>query len=825
MNSSLLCSSNFAFLHLKKIFFSILFICCSVFAFAQNGSISGNIKTADGSVAEAVVVSLKGTTKGASTNQNGDYQIRNIKPGTYQLFVSLIGLLPQEQAVTVEAGKKLVINFVLKESTAQLNEVVISSRNGNKVNNVVAKMPLKKLENPQVYNTVSSEIMKQQGIVNFDDALRNVPGISRTWESTGRSGDGAAYFALRGFEAQPSLYNGLPGFTNGELDPADIEEIQVLKGPSGTLFGGSFYAYGGIINTITKKPYFTTGGEVTYNTGSFGMNRLAVDVNTPLSKTEKVALRVNASYHTENSFQDAGYKKSFFIAPALTYKVNDKLTFDVLVEILQMERAIPPVFFNTDRFRPLYFKNIAALNLDNNQSFTSNDLTMKNPRFNMQAQMNYKISSQWTSQTVISRSSAQSKGYYGYIFGNKYLNDDANGNAVYDDNLFEQDIHKENQTSNTTDIQQNFNADFKIGNMRNRLLVGLDYLNNNVIDNGTGYAAMRYVTPQGEVSQVNPERPVYATQNSVDSLLAGTVPSHSNTSNSIYAFYASDVINFTPALSAMVSLRGDYFDSKGQKGDPSDNFHQFAVSPKFGLVYQPVLDKVSVFANYMNAFVNVGPQQVTDVNGNNPQTKSFKPEHANQFEFGIKTNLFSDKLTATASYYDIKLENRVTPLVDNINDYDQRGKVRSRGFELDVNANPAEGLNLIAGYSHNHIKNISSNGADFYTEQGRAPGGQGPQDLANLWATYKFSKGSLKNFGLGIGGNYAGVYKVSDNSVVGVFELPSYTLLNASVFYNIDKIRITLNGNNLTNKKYYIGYWSVNPQRPVNYTASIAFKF
>jgi len=78
---------------------------------------------------------------------------------------------------------------------------------------------------------------------------------------------------------------------------------------------------------------------------------------------------------------------------------------------------------------------------------------------------------------------------------------------------------------------------------------------------------------------------------------------------------------------------------------------------------------------------------------------------------------------------------------------------------------------------------------------------------------------------LGIGGNYAGIYKVIDNSVVGVFELPSYTLLNASVFYNADRFRFTFNVNNLTNQKYYIGYWSVNPQRPINAAASIAFKF
>ena len=813
MNYSV-CSNNFTSFTLKKVYLTFLFLSLAGITFAQTGTITGSVKTADGSPAESVSIAIQGSSKGALTDQKGNYQLRNVKVGQYLLIASLIGLEKQEQRVEVKQGEKLTINFVLKENTAQLNEVTISARNSNKTNTIVAKMPLKKLENPQVYTTVSSEIIKQQGITNFDDAMRNVPGISRTWESTGRAGDGASYFALRGFEAQPSLYNGLPGFTNGDLDPADIEEIQVLKGPSGTLFGANFVGYGGIINVVTKKPYFTTGGEITYNMGSFGLNRISADVNTPLSKTEKIALRVNTAYSSENSFQDAGYKKTFFFAPSLVYQANDKLTFNFMAEILQEDRAVAPVFFHTNRVDPLTFKTIKDLNLDNNQSFTSNDLSIKNPRYNLQGQMQYKISDQWTSQTVISRGSAQSKGYYGYIFGNEAGS-----------NEFEQYIHKENQTSNTTDIQQNFNGDFKIGGLRNRLLIGLDYFNRNIIDNGTGYGFMRYVTPQGAISYADPAHPVYTTQNSVDSLLAGTGESKSNVSNSSYSAYASDVINITPELSAMASLRADYFVSKGEKADPSDNFNQFALSPKFGLVYQPVLDKVSLFANYMNSFLNVSPQQVTDEDGSNPRVKSFKPEHANQLEFGVKTNLFSDKLSATISYYNIKVANRVTPLVGNINDADQRGAVKSKGFELDLNANPAPGFNLIAGYSHNHIVNTSSNGTDFYTEQGRAPGGQGPQDLANLWATYKFTHGSLKDFGFGLGGNYAGVYKVVDNSVVGVFDLPSYTLLNASLFYNTDRYRFTFNANNITNEKYYIGYWSVNPQRPVNFTASVAFKF
>jgi iron complex outermembrane receptor protein len=788
-------------------------------AFAQNGTISGSVRTSDGEPVELVTVNVKGTAKGALTDRNGKYQIRNIQPGLHRLIASYIGLEKQEQTLEVTAGGITTLDFTLKESSAQLQEVIVSARNLNRENVIVAKIPLKKLENPQVYNTVSSEIMKQQGITNYDDALRNVPGISRTWESTGRAGDGASYFALRGFDAQPTLYNGLPGLTSGNVDPANVEEIQVIKGPSSTLFGGAFYSYGGMINTITKKPYHQFGGEIGYNAGSFGLNRVTADINTPLSKADKIALRVNTAYHSENSFQDAGFKKSFFIAPSLVYEVNDRLSFHLLTEILEEERAVAPVFFHSDRLSPLPFKNLGELNLNPRLSFTSNDLTIRNPRFNLQAQAVYKLSDQWTSQTVFSRGTVKSNGIYTYIW------DDVSG-----DNWFSQYFHKEQQTTSTTDIQQNFNGDFKIGNMRNRLLVGVDYFRRNVIDNGSGWASARNVSPQGEVNYVDPYSgdtlaPVYLTQASIDNLLAGLENSASNITNSSFGAYASNVLNIAPKLSAMVSLRADYFDSKGERNTSDDDFDQWALSPKFGIVYQPVLDKVSIFANYMNAFINVAPRQITDLDGSNPRVKSFRPEHADQWEYGIKTNLFSDKLAATLSVYDIKVSDRVMPSPANIRDYTQGGKVGSKGFEIDLVANPVTGLNLIAGFSHNKTKVISGDPEDFYSEPGRAIGGQGPQNLANFWATYRISSGTLKNAGFGFGGNYAGEYKVIDNSKTGVFILPSYTLLNASIFYNADHFRISLNVNNLTSKEYYIGYWSVNPQKPRNSTLSVAYKF
>jgi TonB-dependent siderophore receptor len=800
---------------MRLILLTITFLfTCSAFA-QQHGTIKGVITTSDGKPAANVSVKIENARQGDITNEKGEYMIRRVAPGSRLLKVTAVGAVAQERTLTVEAGKTIAADFILNINASQLEEVVVSSRNPDKENRFVAKMPLTNLENPQVYNTVSAELLKQQAITNFDDALRNVPGISRTWESTGRPGDGGSYFALRGFDAQPMLTNGLPGLSFGNLDPSNIEEIEVLKGPSGTLFGGSVYSYGGMINTVTKKPYYDFGGEVAYNFGSFGLNRITADFNTPLSKTEKIAMRVNMAYHNENSWQDAGFKKSFFVAPSLSYVVNDRLSFQVMTEFLDEERAVPPVFFHSDRYTPLPFKNLSELNLNRELSFTSNELTMKNPRFNMQAQMLYKLSSQWTSQTVVSRSTVKSNGIYTYIW------DDDPSTADY----FNQYFHRDAFTQSATDIQQNFNGDFMIGKVRNRLLVGLDFYSRTTIDHGSDWVVGRVVTPQGEVitedpSSGDPIPAVPLTLSAVNALIDQTgYVVNSNVTNSFYSAYVSDVVNILPNLMAMASLRVDHFRSGGEKFIDDEDFDQTLVSPKLGLVYQPIPDRLSLFANYINGFINQEPRQTT--NG----LKSFKPEHANQLEYGIKANLFGGKLFGTVSVYDIRVRDRVVPLPDDMNDYRQGAKVSSKGFEVDLTSNPVAGLNLIAGYSYNDIQSLAGTFNDFYSEPGRSPGGQGPKNLANFWATYKFLKGGLKNFGIGVGGNWASEYRVIDNSATGNFDLPSYTLVNASLFYNGEKVRVTCNVNNLNDEEYYIGYWSVNPQKGRNFVMSVAYKF
>lgn len=804
---------------------------------AQTGGLSGKVTDQRNNPLSNVNIAVSNTSLGTTSNISGNYQIEDLAPGSYTLTFSMVGFNTQTVSAMVYANQNSTIStVVLTERQEQLNEVVVEGEQINKFARkssvYVSKMPLKDIENPQVYNAISTELLQDQVITNFDDALKNAPGIDKLWESTGRGNDGAGYFSLRGFAVQPTMINGLPGLTNGSPDPANIESIEVIKGPSGTLYGSSLVSYGGLININTKKPYFGFGGDISYTSASYGLNRVTADVNSTIGNKNNLAIRVNTAYHTQNSFQDAGLRKSFFFAPSLAYQVNDRLSFNINTEFYNGRSTNQTMLF-LDRGAPLRVTNLDELGYDHKRSYTSNDLYVETPTYSLQGQMNYILNDSWTSQTVFSRSNSRSEGYYSYLYEVTTTAEGLSGTTIDDGIILSRFTSKQNSETIGTDIQQNFIGDFQLGNMRNRLVVGLDYFNTRTINNSTGYGNQGFVyigTNTDEFQAVAPTlhgfygSPIgtgiddsgVLTQAGADAgiLALGNPGAQINEANQeIFSAYASNVINLLPELSAMASLRVDRFSN--------DGYNQTAFSPKFGLVYQPILDKVSIFANYMNGFSNVAP--VTELTDGNPSVRALEPEQANQFEVGTKLNLFGDKLSATLSYYDITVDNRALRIDTDANNYfyTQNGEQVSKGFEASITANPLEGLNIIFGYSYNDSELVEG-AADF---KGKRPESAGPMNLANLWASYRFAGGALDGFGLGFGGNYASENMIFNRNLGGAFTLDEYVILNQSVFFDTKDFRITLKLDNIANKEYYKGWSTINPQNLRSLSANFTYKF
>lgn len=801
------------------LFLLVVCIFSQLSSFSQEkfGSINGIIFTSDKNPASNVSVIIKSTRLGTASDNEGHFEFHRLKPGLYTLEVSLLDYQRFEQVVTVEAGKIIRPVFTLQFTNNQMQEVIFTAGKNKfavKKSQTVAKMPLSNLENPQSYSSISKELIKEQLITDFGNALRNTTAVYKIQGNRGINTEGASFYSVRGFRTEVSMVDGVPSQTNGENDPAMVEKIEVLKGPSATLYGAAVTSFGGMINVVTKKPLESFGGEVAYNIGSFNLNRVTADVYGPLNKEGTVLARVNTAYQRQKSFQDAGFRKTLFLAPSIEIRASEKLRINMSAEFYSTEFTSPAVIF-LNRTRQFIAKTPDELHFDWKRSYTNNDLTMKTPSMNLRAQVHYQLSKSWTSKTIISGNNRKSDGYYQYQFIRKATDDSLERNVAY-----------LNTINTALDIQQNFIGDFKIAGFRNRLVAGLDYVNLGLQNDNSPYIVFDFVNGQLD----NDPNYYNISRQAVNAKIAASTsaPTRNHSSTDIYSAYFSDVINVTDNLLAMLSVRVDRFESKGTINHPdlslvaNSQYKQTAVSPKFGLVYQIVKDRISLFGNYMNGFSNLAPvtQPLPDISG------VLKPQQANQWEGGVKVDMFNGRLNFTASYYDIKVDNvtRTEAIQRNNQNYNitvQNGTQYSKGFEIEFITNPFAGLNMIVGYGYNDSKLTKSSAA----LEGRRPASAGPANLLNTWISYTVPKGKLKGAGLGFGGNHVSKHLTANSATTGIFTFPSYTVMNATAFYHTKWFRLGVKLDNITNQEYFLGQGVMSLQMPRALSANITVKF
>ena len=821
---------------LRLVFIPFILLFALAQANAQSrGTIQGKILTSDRKPAENVSVRLQGTRYGTMTDENGDYTFR-APAGSYTLIVSQVGVQSTESTITVAAGKTLRVPVLtINTGNAQLKEVNVSAgskRFTPKASADAAKIPLSPLENSQSYSTIGTELLKEQQVFSVDDALRNAPGIQKLWDATGRGGDGGSYFTLRGFVVQSSLRNGVAGLVTNTVDAVNTEKVELIKGPSGTLYGSALPSFGGLINRVTKKPYENFGGEVSQSIGGFNygfnkfsLNRTTIDVNTPVTANKNVLFRLNAAYNFNNSFQNYGQASSIALAPSLSIKATEKLSFLLESEMFfGRSSSMRPFFFFLSTPKQLGVSKVSDLNIDYNQAYVNEDVTQRSRSVNYFAQANYKISDKITSQTIFSSSNSFSNGAspYFYLATNAAALGSTAPNPTGRDYILRYDQSTLNSKNNVTEVQENINGDFNIGRFRNRFVVGLDYqhVNSNQIYYGNNYG----------VAPINSATFDYGSANRATQYqLTPKEFTKDNTfpyiyKRNTYSAYISDVFNITEQLLASAGVRVDHYRNgnsyliDGSVAPNSAEYSQTVFSPKFGLVYQAIKDQLSFFGNYQNGFTNPSPFQ--------DQTGAFvtpKPQNANQIEGGIKMALFNGKLNGTISYYNIKLTNilrSLTPTTAAPSPQVQDGTQSSKGFETEIIANPLTGLNIVAGFSYNDSKITKAN-----ADVGLRPNTAGSPYLANFYVSYRLPKNIIKGLGAGFGGNYASENKVINSDLQGTFSLPSYTILNANLFYDVAKYRVGLSANNVANKRYYTGYTTINPQNLRQFVLSAAYKF
>ncbi len=804
----------------KSIIALIVSLFFSIFSYAQeNGSVTGIVISSDSTPLENITVTVKGTKFGTQTDSQGKFEIKNLKPDNYVLKINSVGFKSKDINFSVQGSQDTVLPAIsLNTNSEQLTEVFVTG-NANKYtkseSEYVSRMSIKNLENSQVYSVVTKELMKDQLVTSQDEALRNVPGLYQVWAATGRTGDGGSLFASRGFITQSLLRNGIAGKITNNVDASNLERLESIKGPSATLFGSLLTSYGGLINRVTKKPTENFGGEISYQTGSYGLNRITADVNTSLNDDNTALLRINGAYNNTNTFQDYGRTRSYFIAPSFSYKVNEKLTLSIDAELSNVDASsIPLIYLHWGQTpNTLGIHSASDINMNWKRSFTGGEFMMNTKTANVFAKADYKMSENWKSQTVLSTSTNQSYGPQTWFY-------------LLPNNQMERNVWNIDGRDNIVEFQQNFNGELNLLGMKHRVLLGGDIYRIET-KSGIGYLptywtfdTIDYTDGSATYNNFNPT--------AVDALLQQGTADKTQTNLTTYSAYVADAINVTDRLILSAALRFDHYDNQGIYNSALNTttgaFSQNALSPKFGAVYQVVKDEVSLFGNYQNSFKNV-------LNTNPGATDSFDPEKANQFEAGIKINGFQNRLSATLSYYNIEVKDIVRTGGGGPGINVQDGNQTSKGFEAEITSNPIPGLNFIIGYAFNNSKLNKVSDAGY---NGLRPETAGPENMINYWISYSLQTTNLKGLGFGFGGNYGDeniVYNknplaTGNKADVQTYSLPSYSVVNAAIYYDQPKYRFSLKVNNLTDELYFNGgYTTTNVQAPRTFMGSVSYKF
>ncbi|KAA9327584.1 TonB-dependent receptor [Hymenobacter busanensis] len=809
-----------------------------------HGQAVGRVVLADGQPAEQVSVMVKGTTIGTSTEADGSFRLR-LPAGKQTLAIAYLGYVTQEIEVDVPNRATVTIPAVtLAKSAQQLSEVkVTAGRTINQRPTSVSKMPIRPLDLPQAVVTVNQETLEKQQVLRLSDALVNVPGLYVTSTTGGTQEElGSRGFA---YGSNNTFKNGVR-FNNGIMpETSSLESMEVLKGSAAILYGN--VAAGGVLNLVTKKPKFEQGGSAALRVGSFGFWKPMVDVYGAVGKSDKVAYRLNTSYEQANSYRDEVKSDRFYVNPSLLFKLTPKTDMLVEGDYLRDNRTpdfgIGAVDYVIIPSRSRFLNVPGALNATSQTSTTATLTSRLNDTWQVRAVTGF----QHYDNELRSASRPTGSIVQGPAYGN-----------------WNRGLQRTETSENYFLAQLDLTGNFHTGFLGHTLLVGADadqYQTNTLAytNPASPTSASTAVSTYDVINLLDLNREVAQPALRLKGFgdLERNINTQANTRRA--GFYAQDLLSFSEKVKALVGLRWSYQET------PSDVYYYNTVvnrqpqangqvlagtfkqnrrydnafSPRLGLIYQP-LKTMSVFASYSNSF---SPQAntVADLNG-----QPLPPSVIDQYEVGVKNDLFNGALSANVTAYRIVNSNQIQSVLptdprfataSNQNSPQElAGEVTSKGVEVDVQSKPYLGWAVIAGYSYNNTAYTNSN---IYTNGSRLR--YNPAHTANASLFYTLETGALKGLTAGVTGYYVGDKLAGRNPRLlnpadgkpwatadanKFISIPDYLLFDASLGYTHNRFGLRVKLANLLDELSYNMHDdnSVNPIAPRTFAATFSYK-
>lgn len=786
-----------------------LFLLLTVPVWAQQGTgtIKGHITTSDERPAAWVTVQLKGFKKTVSTDEKGYFLIKNVKPGNYEIAVTLVGYESAVKSVAVEANKTVILDVPMNVSNQQLQEVIVTTNKNNynaRKGSSSLRLNEPLLEVPQNIQVVTSANLADQQVISMSDGvIRNISGAVRMehW------GDLYANIHMRGSQIQ-AFRNGFNVVSSywGPLteDMSIVDHIEFVKGPAGFMLANGDPS--GLYNVVTKKPTGQTKGEATFTVGSFDLYRASLDLDGKLNSNGKLLYRLNLAAQNKKSFRDYEYNNRYTFAPVISYQVDEKtkLTAEYNLQYARMSDVGSYYVFSPKGYTTLP-RDFTAMQPGlepttiSDHSFTVN--------------LQHDLSSDW-------KLTAQAA-YYNYQQKGTSLWPA----AVNADGKMIRSVGIWDAKSEMTLAQVFLNGNATTGSVNHRILAGLD------LGNKEYFADWAQSHPLDSVgAEFDPSAPYYGVPVNgfpvwdrsqgieTRAVLGG------GTINQRYSgLYLSDELGFFDNT-VRLTLAGR-FTHVQQSAWGGAKEEAKRVTPRLGLSVS--IDRnTSVYGLYDEAFV---PQA-----GRIKDGSKVRPITGGNIEFGIKRDWFNGRWSTTASIYRIIKNNELTadPNEAPTSGYSVvLGQKRAEGVELDLRGTVIKGLNVVANYAYTDGKVTEATPGVSFKVGDVVPGFS--KHTVNSWLNYKVSDGVLKGAGISGGFTWLLDRATSDWSAThSNQELPNYFKLDGGLFWEKDKIKLTLNVFNILDEYLYSGsyydwlnsyYWQ--SEAPRNLRLGVTYKF
>lgn len=643
------------------------------------------------------------------------------------------------------------------------------------------------LEIPQAINVIGRDEIESRTSSRLSEVLRYAPGV--TVESDGVDSRFDS-ISIRGFNTENATWlDGMPyqagaslgsgnNWTIPQIDPFMLERVEILKGPSSSLYGQ--LPPGGLINQLSKRPSDQAETVLQAELDGFGKAGIAIDKTGSINET--LSYRIIAKAHETGARVEEGDRRRFLLAPSLAMLLGEgKLT---LAGLLQRDRGGIEY-----AWLPAYGTLWSNPNGRIGRDFFAGD-----PDFNRydrdQAMLGYEYETPLTGSLTLRHALRWSrvKSDLEMVQSDLWFDQIAD----WDGRTMERYAVKATGTTDSIVSDTSLSWDIDAGAARHQIVAGIDYARST-------FDATRL---SGDAPALDLYAPVYG---------AGGIGNFELLSNVVstliqIGLYAQDQVEFGN-WRLIAGLRHDRAKSRAEiersRGNEVVEQSDSATSGRVGLLY--VFE--NGFAPYLSYGTSFQPVIGTDFGGT-----PFKPMKGKQVEFGMRYAP-SDNLLWTAAVFDIRQTNRLTD--DPVNgwpDQVQTGEVRSRGFETELKADFDNGWSLTAGYAYTDAKVSKSEIPD---EQGKQLIFT-PRHQASLWADYTVQTGALTDWTFGAGLRHTGASRGGDIETPGGYagmKIPGYTLLDARVEMPLsqwhENATLNLSVNNLTDKHHVSGCGAV----------------